>query len=95
MIVLTKGAQMATSSLVNIRMDNDLKREMEATCRELGLTMTAAFTIFARKMTREQRIPFDVSVDQFYSQSNLSHLRQVKADAETGVNMAVHDLIET
>ena len=68
---------------------------MEDTCKELGLNMTTAFTVFARKMMRERRIPFDVSIDPFYSQTNLDHLRTVKADADTGTSMAVHELIET
>ena len=85
---------MATMTLVNIRMDNDLKRDMEETCHELGMTMTTAFTIFARKMTRERRIPFDVAVDPFYSKSNMDHLRRVKADADAGINMAFHELID-
>jgi len=84
---------MAGTTLVNIRMDAGLKQDMEDTCRELGLNMTTAFTVFARKMTRERRIPFDVSIDPFYSPANLDHLRTVRADAEAGVNMAVHDLI--
>ena len=53
-----------SQSNVNFRMDADLKRAMEKLCRELGITMTAAFTIFAKKMTREQRIPFEVSLDR-------------------------------
>ena len=54
-------------TLVNIRMDEKLKKSMEKTCQELGMTMTTAFTIFAKKMSREKRIPFEVSVDPFYS----------------------------
>ena len=30
-----------------------LKKDMEATCKELGLSMTTAFTIFAKKMTKK------------------------------------------
>jgi DNA-damage-inducible protein J len=85
---------MADTTLVNIRMDTDLKRGMEEACRELGMNLTTAFTIFARKMTRERRIPFDVSVDPFYSAANVNHLRQVRADAEARRNMAVHELID-
>jgi len=59
-------------TLVNIRMDEDLKKSMERTCRELGMNMTTAFTIFAKKVSREQRIPFDVSVDPFYSERNMA-----------------------
>ena len=84
---------MATT-LVNIRMDPGLKRDMEDTCRELGMSLTTAFTVFARKMTRERRIPFDVSIDPFYSPANLEHLRVVRADADQGVNMGAHELIE-
>lgn len=43
---------------------------MEQACSELGLSMSAAFTIFAKKVGREKRIPFDVSVDPFYSETN-------------------------
>ena len=41
-------------TLVNIRMDEELKRNMEQTCQELGMNMTTAITIFAKKMTREK-----------------------------------------
>ena len=70
-----KGDNMA-QTLVNIRMDERLKRSMEKTCQELGMTMTTAFTIFAKKMSREKRIPFEVSVDPFYSASNMKILKE-------------------
>ena len=69
---------------VNIRMDEELKSQMEATCRMLGMNMTTAFTIFALKMTREMRIPFEVSVDPFYSDANLAALIESKKQLEAG-----------
>ena len=48
---------------VNFRMDAELKRNMEELCDDLGMSMTTAFTIFAKRMTGERRIPFDVSAD--------------------------------
>lgn len=48
---------------INIRMDENLKREFDGLCGELGLTMTAAFNIFAKTMVRQQRIPFEISLD--------------------------------
>lgn len=60
--------------LVNIRMDEDLKKEMEIVCNDLGINITTAFTIFAKKLTREKRIPFSVSVDPFYSNENIKAL---------------------
>ncbi len=61
-------------ALVNIRMDEDLKRDFDNVCNELGMSMTTAINIFAKKMSREKRIPFDVSVDPFYNDSNLKAL---------------------
>jgi len=48
---------------VNIRMDEDLKRDFDDLCQDLGLTMTAAFTVFAKTVVRRQRIPFDIAKD--------------------------------
>jgi DNA-damage-inducible protein J len=70
--------------LVNIRMDEDLKKSMEHTCQALGLNMTTAFTIFAKKMSRENRIPFDVSVDPFYSDRNMSAIDEAAKQVERG-----------
>lgn len=36
-------------TMVNFRMDEDLKKAMEQTCQEMGMSMTTAFTIFAKK----------------------------------------------
>lgn len=71
-------------TLVNLRMDEDLKRSMENVCQELGINMTTAFTIFAKKMSREHRIPFDVSVDPFYSDSNMKVLKESISQIQQG-----------
>ncbi len=82
-------------ALVNFRMDEELKKNMEITCQELGMNMTTAFTIFAKKMTREKRIPFDVSIDPFYSESNINYLNKIIAEIESGKsNLKEHNLIE-
>lgn len=59
-------------TLVNFRIDEETKKEMEKVCDELGITVTTALNIFIKKMTREKRIPFDVSIDPFYSKSNMN-----------------------
>lgn len=65
---------MAQSINVNFRMDEDLKKNMEKICDEMGLTLTTAFTIFAKTVIRERRIPFEVTADPFYSASNMQAL---------------------
>ena len=57
---------------------------MEKTCKELGITMSTAFNIFARKMCREKRIPFEVSIDSFYSESNIQTLKNSIKELEKG-----------
>ena len=59
---------------INFRMDAELKKNMEKVCADMGLTMTTAFTIFAKKVSREKRIPFELSADPFYSESNIKYL---------------------
>lgn len=80
---------------VNFRMDADLKQSMEQVCSELGMSLTTAFTIFAKKVSREKRIPFEVSVDPFYSESNMRHLEQIARDVAQGqAHFAEHELTE-
>ena len=45
---------MATS-IVNFRLDDNDKKGMEMVCDAIGLSMSAAFTIFAKKVSREKR----------------------------------------
>jgi DNA-damage-inducible protein J len=54
-------AQVTTN--VNFRMDKNLKIRFEKVCNELGLSMSTAFTVFAKTMVRQQRVPFDISLE--------------------------------
>ena len=49
--------------MINFRVDEDTKRDMELACKEMGLTMTTAFTIFAKKVGKEKRIPFEITAE--------------------------------
>ncbi len=84
-----------TQVLVNFRLDEKDKEEMEKVCRELGISMSSAFTIFAKKVCRERRIPFEVSIDPFYSEENQRYLRKVISEIESGkARLMEHDLID-
>ena len=78
-----------------IKNEYDVKKNMEKACAEMGLSMSAAFTIFAKKVGREYRIPFEVSADPFYSKSNMEHLEEITSKINNGTaNLVEHDLIE-
>lgn len=71
-----------SQTTVSIRMDDDLKRGFDQICNDLGMSMSTAVTMLAKKMTREQRLPFDVSVDPFYSEQNMARLRKSIAEMD-------------
>ena len=73
-----------TQTLVNFRIEQQTKKQMKEICSELGITMSTAFNIFAKKVIREKRIPFDVSIDPFYSESNMKALSKSIKELEEG-----------
>ncbi|HJB00276.1 MAG TPA: type II toxin-antitoxin system RelB/DinJ family antitoxin [Candidatus Mediterraneibacter merdavium] len=86
---------MAQTVNVNFKLDADVKKSMEKACSDMGLSMSAAFTIFAKKVGRERRIPFEISADPFYSESNIRYLEKIMRDIEEDkAHFAEHDLIE-
>ena len=86
---------MAHAVNVNFKLDADVKKGMEQVCSEIGLSMSAALTIFVKKMVKERRIPFEVSADPFYSENNIHYLEQKYKDYKEGkLNLSSHELIE-
>ena len=80
---------------VSVRMDNETKIEFEKFCKEVGLSISGAFNLFAKKVVREKRIPFDISTeDPFYSEENQKILEKRIDDLKKGINCSEHELIE-
>lgn len=57
---------------VSIRLDDDMKKQLDAMCDDMGMNITTFFMIYAKKALRDRRIPFEItaSADVFYSESN-------------------------
>ena len=85
-----------SQSMVNFRLDNNIKKGMEQACKDMGISMSSAFSLYATKVSKERRIPFEVTADPdpFFSIANMKRLRKAVADANSGKNMTEHDLIE-
>lgn len=49
---------------ISIRMDEELKKQFDEFCSDVGMNMTTAFCIFAKTVVREQRIPFPILREQ-------------------------------
>lgn len=85
---------MATAS-VTIRMDEDLKKQAETLFDEIGMNMTTALTVFIKTAVRQQKIPFELATDPFYSEANMERLRKAITDVESGkAKLTAHELIE-
>jgi len=80
-----------------VRMDSDTKQEFSELCANIGMSMSTAFSIFAKKAVSEQRIPFDLTANQdpFYCEENITELKRRIADVQSGVStLKEHELIE-
>ena len=58
------------STSVTIRLDENLKKQAEKLFHDMGLNMTTAFTIFAKAVVRHNKIPFEITADPLYGDSN-------------------------
>lgn len=86
---------------VNIRMDEELKKQFDLLCNELGLNMSTAINIFAKTMVRQQRIPFEVSLNTPNSETMeaIREVEQMKANPHLGktysnVDQMMEDLLK-
>lgn len=77
---------------LNIRVDDTLKKQAETIFSDIGISLSAATTIFLKQVVRCNGIPFELKADPFYSAENQSRLiaSKVRMEKEGGT---VHDLI--
>lgn len=80
---------------INLRVDDEVKRNAERTLDDIGLSMSTAINIFLKTVVRENRIPFELSADPFYSKENMTELeRRVEAVRSGKSTLQEHELIE-
>lgn len=76
---------------INFRIDEEVKENAEKALKEMGLSMSTAINLFLVKVGREQRIPFEISADPFYSATNMERLRRAAAQMEQ-TGGTIHEL---
>ncbi len=86
---------MANTINVNIRMDEDIKRQTENLLADMGLNMTTAVNIYFRQILRTGGIPFEITTrnDDFFNPVNQKKLRNSIDRLEKGFGTE-HELIE-
>lgn len=66
-----------------IRMDSELKTQLQKLMSELGLDMSTFFVMSAKQAVREQGIPFKITMDV----PNAETLKAIQ-DAENGIGLS-------
>ena len=80
-----------STATFSIRMDSQLKRELDAICNEFGMNTSVAINVFARAVVRERRIPFEIAATPKASepQRAFQALReQAKKSGVAGLSLA-------
>lgn len=79
---------------INVRVEDDVKHEAERIFDDIGLSMSTAINIFLKAVVRENKIPFELSVDPFYSKSNIAELEKRINEIEKGKSvLKEHEII--
>ena len=68
---------------ISIRLNNDLKRNFDNLCNELGFNMSTAITMFIKAAVREQGIPFALSLNDYNKET-----QKVIKDANKGIGLS-------
>jgi DNA-damage-inducible protein J len=82
------------SANLALRIDPELKKETELVLEGVGLTMTAAFTIFAKAVVRTGAIPFDIMIDPFERKENRDELERRIDGYESGQTKMIETTME-
>ncbi len=48
----------------SISLEEDMKNDIDAVCESFGMSMSAAFNVFARAFVRNRGFPFDVKLQE-------------------------------
>ena len=80
---------------ISFRVDDEIKKKAERTFDDIGISMSAAINIYLKTVVRENRIPFELSADPFYSDENMSRLRESIRQVRDGEKkLTEHEIIE-
>ena len=71
---------------VSIRMDDEMKRELDEMCDAMGMNISTFYMLYTKRVLRDRRIPFDIEapIDPFYSECNMQQLRTSEEQISEG-----------
>ena len=78
-------------AMLSVRLDKNEKLGFEKFCETAGMNVSVAINMFVKTVLREQKLPFEVVGDPFYSKENISRLEKSISQLENGGG-TVHDV---
>ncbi len=84
---------MMAQTNLSVRVDEQDKKRFEVFCSQTGMNVSVAVNMFIKVVLREQKLPFEVKADPFYSEENLDRLQKSIEELDNG-NYTEHDLLE-
>ena len=91
--LIIRGDICMAQSTLSIRINSEDKKGFETFCEQVGMNASVAVNMFVKTVIREQRLPFEVKADPFYSVANMERLERSVKQLKEGKGKA-HELIE-
>lgn len=66
---------MAKTATIHMRVEPELKQDVENVFRELGMTTSEAINMFFRQVSAQRRVPFDVRVPNAETREAMAELK--------------------
>lgn len=73
-------------TIVSLRMEEKMKKELEDMCEAMGMNITTFFMIYAKRALRDRKIPFEIVApsELFYSKENIESIKESKQQIKEG-----------
>lgn len=82
-----------SQTTLSVRVNSEDKKNFEDFCEQAGMNVSVAVNMFVKAVIREQKLPFEVKIDPFYSRKNMERLERSVQQLKNGKGTE-HELIE-
>jgi DNA-damage-inducible protein J len=80
-----KGVIHMAQTVLNVRIDEDVKKALEEFCGDVGMNVSVAVNMFAKAVIREQRLPFAITtISPVYNDVTIAALEESEEIIKSG-----------
>lgn len=85
---------MPASTMVHVRVDEDLKNQATETLAGMGLTVSDAIRVFLMRVVADQQLPFEVKAPNAQTRAAMQEARAMREARFATAGALLHDLGE-